>query len=54
MGRGGDDVEMISFGIGRHGRLYQDIDGGDKGVGKEGLERVNKVLFSVSHLVLVN
>ena len=47
MGEIGDEVEPVSFVIGRHGRLYQEIDGGDEGYGAEGLERVNEGLFSV-------
>ena len=45
MGEGDSEVEPVSIGVGSHGRLYQYIDGGDKGVGAEGLERLNKGLF---------
>ena len=52
-GEGGDEVEPVSFGVGRHNRLYQEIDGGDKGAGVEGLERANKGLFPVRQLDIV-
>ena len=45
MGRGGDEVEPVSFEVGHHGRLYQEIDGGYKMAGSVGLERVNDGLF---------
>ena len=34
-------------------RLYQEIDGGDKGFGIKLLERVDKGLFTVQQLVIV-
>ena len=52
-GEGGDEVDPLSFGAGRHSRLYQDIDGGDKGSGAEGRERFNKGLFLVQQLVIL-
>ena len=45
-GGGGDELDRVSFGFGRHIRLHQEIDGGDEGDGTEGLERVNKGLFT--------
>ena len=44
-GEGGDKVDTVPFGVGSHSRLYQDIDGGDKGAGTEGLESFNKGFF---------
>ena len=44
-GEGGDGVDPVPFGVGRHSRLYQEIDGGDKGAGEEGLESFNKGFF---------
>ena len=49
----GDKVDPVSFGVRRHGRLYQKTDGGDKGVMAEVLDRVIKGLFIVLDLVLV-
>ena len=43
----GDEVDPVSFGVGRHSRLYQEIDGRDQGAGAEGRERFNKGLFHV-------
>ena len=51
-GGGGYGIDLVSFGVGQHSRLYQDIDGGDEEVGAGGLERVNEGLFSVRQLVL--
>ena len=53
MDEGGDEFEPVSFGVGRHGRLYQEIYGGDEGYGAEGIEMVNMGLFPVLQLVLV-
>ena len=39
---------MVPFGVGRHIRLYQEIDGGDKGAGAEGLGSFSKVFFLFS------
>ena len=52
-GEGGDEVELVLFGVGHHDRMYQEIDGGDEGAGREGLKRVNEGLFPVWQLVLV-
>ena len=53
MGGGGDEAKPVPFGVGLHRRLYQEIYGGDKGVGAEVLERVNDRLFPVRPFVLV-
>ena len=47
----GDKVEPVSFGVGRHSRMYQYIGGGDKRAGAEGLERVNHGFFPICDLV---
>ena len=51
-GEGGDGVDFVSFGVGYHFRLYQEIYGGDEGYGAEGIEMVNMGLFPVLQLVL--
>ena len=46
-------VKLVSFGVGNHFCLYQDIDVRDKVAGAEGIKRVNEGLFTVRQLVLV-
>ena len=41
----GDAVEPVSFGVGRHGRLYQDIDGGEEGALAKALKMINEIFF---------
>ena len=53
VGEGEYEVKPVSIGVVNHHRLYQDIDGWDKMVGEEGLERVNVELFPVWKLVLI-
>ena len=49
----GDELNLVSFVVGCHGRMYQYIDVVYKGVGLEGLERIKEVFFIVQKLVLV-
>ena len=54
MGEVWDEVKLVSFGVGHPSRLYQYISGGDEGARAEVIERVNKGLFLVQKLVIVN